>query len=59
MALTGTHTNWQNGSYRDDRDEQIKLRENDLLYESRNNQTPRNLKARVREAILLTAAAIY
>lgn len=31
MALTGLHTNWLNGSYTNDRDYQIKLRENPWL----------------------------
>jgi Ca2+-binding RTX toxin-like protein len=46
MALTNLHTTgWEHGSYEEDRNYQIKIRENDDLYDSRNSATPENLNA--------------
>jgi hypothetical protein len=46
MALTDLHTTgWEHGSYEADRNYQIKVKENEVLYDSRDSATPQNLNA--------------
>lgn len=35
MALSGLHTNWIYGSYQEDRDTEVKISENDILFSTK------------------------